>query len=234
MSLFVSINGDIYIDNGANNRRVDRWNYNTSTITSIMFINGSCSSLFMDASNYLYCSMTNYHQIVRKSITDLTNTTAVVAGTGTPGFSSNMLNSPEGIYIDSNSNMYVADCGNDRVQLFLSIQPTGTTVIGNGSSESISLRCPSSVALDSNGYLFIVDRSNHRIIGSGPYGFRCIIGCSGSSGSSPSQLLFPRTMSFDSYGNILVADQNNRRIQKFILQNTQCGQYLFSRMRIDI
>ena len=222
MSLFVHMNGDIFVDNGFLNKRVDRWNFNTSTITAVMYVNGSCHGLFISTNDELYCSMGDFHQIVKKSLSDINNSTIVVAGIGVAGSTSSMLNSPQGIYLDANINLYVADCGNDRVQLFQSMQTTAITVLGNGSSQTIALRCPTSIVLDSDGYLFVVDQMNHRIIGSGPYGFRCIIGCSGS-GSSMSTLLNPQTMAFDSYGNILVADSSNNRIQKFTLQTTACG-----------
>jgi sugar lactone lactonase YvrE len=90
------------------------------------------------------------------------------------------------------------------------------------------LNCPSGVILDGNGYLFISDSNNHRIVGSGPNGFRCIVGCSTVSGSSASQLSYPSDLKFDSYGNIYVTDEGNSRIQKFILiPNTTYRTYFF-------
>ncbi|CAF4380599.1 unnamed protein product, partial [Adineta steineri] len=73
------------------------------------------------------------------------------------------------------------------------------------------------------GYLYISDCYDNRIIGSGPYGFRCLFGCTSVAGSSSNQLNYPRTFSFDSYGNLYVADQNNNRIQKFILASNSCS-----------
>ncbi|CAF4414903.1 unnamed protein product, partial [Adineta steineri] len=127
---------------------------------------------------------------------------------------------PRGIFVDTNLNLYVADCGNDRVQLFLSGQVTATTVAGSTATGTISLDCPSDVALDGGGYLFIVDSNNNRIIGSGPNGFRCIIACTSTTGSASNQLSSPSTFSFDSYGNIYVTDQGNSRVQKFLITST--------------
>ena len=42
--------------------------------------------------------------------------------------------------------------------------------------------------MDGNGYLFIADKENHRIVGSGPNEFRCLIGCT-ESGSANNQLI---------------------------------------------
>jgi len=134
-----------------------------------------------------------------------------------------MLYDPRGIFVDINFNLYVADSGNNRIQLFQSGQPNGTTVAGT--SRTILLYHPTSVVLDADGYLFIVDNGNLRIIGSGPAGFRCVAGCSGTRGSASYQLYNPQTMAFDSYGNIFVTDTENGRIQKFVLAAYSCGMY---------
>jgi hypothetical protein len=77
--------------------------------------------------------------------------------------------------------------------------------------------------LDADGYLFIADSNNNRIVGSGPYGFRCVAGCMNMSGSTPTQLYVPRCLGFDSYGNIFVIDAGNGRIQKFVIMANSCG-----------
>jgi sugar lactone lactonase YvrE len=136
-----------------------------------------------------------------------------------------MLYNPQGIYVDINFNLYVADSRNNRIQLFQSGQLNATTIAGNGAPETIMLNNPTDVVLDADGYIFIVDSKNYRIVGSGPNGFRCIVGCSGASGSLSNQLNSPQAMAFDSYGNIFVTDYNNNRIQKFLLATNSCGTY---------
>ena len=75
-------------------------------------------------------------------------------------------------------------------------------------------------------YLFIVDQYNHRIVRSGPNGFCCIIGCTGSSGSALNELNMPTSMAFDSFGNIYVVDEENHRIQKFLRLNNTLSKHL--------
>ena len=133
--------------------------------------------------------------------------------------------SPNGIFVDFNFTLYVADSNNNRIQRFGAGQMNAATVAGNGAPGTITLNYPTDIILDDDGYLFIVDRYNHRIVGSGPDGFRCVAGCSGISGSASNQLYYPQGMAFDSYGNIWVTDTNNRRIQKFILKANSCGKY---------
>ena len=132
-----------------------------------------------------------------------------------------MLNQPNGIFVTESLDLYVADWGNDRVQLFRSGELNGTTVAGNGSIGTISLYHPTDVGLDADGNLFIVDNGNNRIVGSGTYGFRCLVGCSGVGASN--QLGLPSTLRFDTDGNIFVADSGYSRIQKFLLLNNTCG-----------
>ena len=69
---------------------------------------------------------------------------------------------------------------------------------------TIVLSRPTGVVLDADGYLFIVDSGHHRIIGSGPGGFRCVVGCSGLAGSASDHLSSPATLSFDTDGNMFV------------------------------
>jgi hypothetical protein len=212
-SLFVSVVGDVFVDNGYANSRVDRWRSNG---TKVMSVKSTCTGLFVDITNTLYCSVHDQHQVAVKSLNSESNMWIVAAGTDCWGSTSNQLTYPWGIFVDRNLNLYVADCGNDRVQLFFSGQVTATTVAGNGAPNTISLSCPTDVMLDADGYLFIVDNSNHRIIGSGPNGFRCLVACSGPGGAF-NQLSNPISFSFDSYGNIFVVDRDNNRIQKFNL-----------------
>jgi hypothetical protein len=226
-SVFATVNGDIYVDNGYSNSRVDKWASNANTSIPAMYVKNQCYGLFIDISNTLYCSMYNQHQVASKSLNGNSSIWIVSAGTDCYGSALNELYYPRGIFVDINFNLYVADCGNNRVQLFASSQVAATTVAGSTAAGTISLYCPSDVKLDADGNLFIVDSYNHRIVGQGPNGFRCIVGCSTVAGSTSSQLYYPSTFSFDSYGNIFVADMTNSRIQQFILiSNTTYREYL--------
>ncbi|CAF0803135.1 unnamed protein product [Adineta steineri] len=217
-SLFVTSNGDIYIDDGDKNGRVQKWMVETSTFITVMKVNSSCYGLFVDINDTLYCSMFEYHQVVKRSLIDAVMPSyPVAAGTGIRGSASNQFSGPFGICVDVNLDLYVADCGNNRVQLFQSGESNGITVAGNASrNPTTTLRCPSGVVLDAEKYLYIVDQFNSRIIGSSFYGFRCLVGCY-EAGSQSNQLRNPFSFSFDHSGNIFVTDHRNDRIQKFLL-----------------
>ena len=222
-SIFVTLDGSIYIDNGDNKNRVDKWTLDGVNGTVVMYGNTMCYGLFVDRNDNLYCSVSITHQVMKISLLNSTNSSIIVAGNGTKGGTSYQLNDPRDILVDMNLNLYVADCTNDRIQLFRPGSLNGTTVVGNGSNGTINLNCPIGIVFDADEYLFISDYHNSRIIGSSIDGYRCIVGCSGGSGSESHQLNHPWGLNFDSYGNLFVVDRNNSRIQKFIFINTSCG-----------
>jgi hypothetical protein len=224
-SLFVTINGDIYIDNGNRNGRIDKWAVNATNSVIVMYLNRSCEGLFIDIKNTIYCSIRFSHQILKRSLDSSTNTTIVAAGTGSPGSESNELKEPYGIFVDINLNLYVADRDNSRIQLFSFGQLNGMTVAGKGSAVNFTLLAPQGIVVDTDGNMFITESGNSRIVVVGPMGSRCLVACKGGDGSRPHQLDSPRTMAFDSYGNMFVADSLNNRVQKFLLAKNYCGEF---------
>ncbi len=223
ISIFVTITNDIYVDN--NNNYIDEWTLNSTSNITTLYVGGTCCGLFIDSNSSLYCSLCSSHQVIKRSLNSSNSQLTVMAGTGCSGFLFNMLYGPQGIFVDTNFNLYVADSGNNRIQLFQSGQANGTTVAGIGAPGTITLHYPTDVVLDADGYLFIVDSYNFRIVGSGPTGFRCVVGCFDTPGSASDQLYYPWNMAFYSYGNIFVTDTENNRIQKFILATNSCGKY---------
>ncbi len=217
------MNGDIYIDNGASNSRVEKWIAETNTTVPAMNVFSSCYGLFVDINDNLYCSMYNHHQVVKTWLSDTVMTWDSIAGTGIQGSASNELNGPAGIFVDVKSDLYVADCENDRIQLFQIGESDGQTVAGSKSpNRTITLDCPIGITFDAQNYLFIVDRNNHRIVASGLNGFRCLVGCDRKNSQS-TQLFFPSAFSFDISGNMFVVDQGNNQVQKFIYLEGSCG-----------
>ena len=229
--LFVASTGVIFVDNGFLFGRVEAWTANATNSTNSINVTGSCLALFLVDSNTLYCSLGSLHQVVNISLNSPATTPVVVAGTGVSGSSLSMLNNPYGIFINPTLDLYVADSGNNRIQMFTQGNPNAITVAGNGATGTISLNQPHAVILDALDVLFIADTMNHRIVASGAGGFRCILGCDGTAGSSANELNSPVSLSFDRDGNLFVVDQGNARLQKFDMQNIACRK-LVSSLRI--
>ena len=223
-AIFADYDGNVYVDDGYANQRVVKWIPSANRSETVMNVSDICHSLFVDVLDNLYCSLGNFHRVLRCPLNGNINSFTIVAGNGTNGSTATLLNNQRGIFVDQALNLYVADCYNSRVQLFQRNERTGITVAGTGATGTISLFRPVGVVLDGNGYLFISDGDGDRIIGSGPHGFRCIINCM-SFGSSPigSILDLPRSVYFDSNGHLIVMSSADYLLFKFLLLKNDCS-----------
>ena len=162
---------------------------------------------------------------------DATNKLTIFAGTGIGGFSGDggpatqaELSFPQGLAVDKNNNVFIADTSNERIRR---VDTTGniTTVAGsedpffgafggdNGPATSARLNSPTGVAVDGNGDLFITDTNNGAVrrvdgvtqiittIAGGGANF----GCSGGAGNTAgfNDLI---GIAVDGTGNVFVAD----------------------------
>ena len=226
LSIFVSSKYDVYLDSGEPYARVDMWRENASNYSSTLNTGGICFSLFMVTSDSIYCALAYQHQVIKRSLNSSDTQITFVAGNWCPNNLPHTLYYPCGIFVNINFDLYVADTGNHRIQLFRSGQVNGTTLVGREVSETMQLHRPSAVTLDADENLYIVDHDSHRIVTSGLDGFRCVIGCTGTWGSASNQLFYPQSMAFDIYGNIFVTDTYNHRVQKFFLSFNSCSKCL--------
>jgi sugar lactone lactonase YvrE len=102
-------------------------------------------------------------------------TVTVFAGNGTEGFqngsgSSARFNRPEGICIDANDNLYVADSYNHCIR---KITPSGVVStfagdptnsgLANGSATTARFRYPIGIKIDVSGNLYVSDYLNHQV-----------------------------------------------------------------------
>ena len=196
---------------------------NATNGVNVMNVTSRCISLFIDIVNTLYCVNDGQHQIVKTSLSTVSSTVTLAAGNGIPGSDAFMLSSPAGIFVDFNLTLHVADFGNNRIQFFQAGEFNASTIVLSGPWGILTLNHPTDVVLDFDGYLFIADADINRIIGSGPGGYYCVVGCTGGSSTASNQLSHPQALAFDSYGNLFVVDQFNSRIQKFALTINLCG-----------
>ncbi|CAF1253067.1 unnamed protein product [Adineta ricciae] len=159
-----------------------------------MLLRSQCLDVFVDVNNTFYCCLDGENKVIKISLNNKSSSVSLVAGNGTSGNSSYLLNNPNGIFVDVNRDLYVADRSNNRIQLYRQGSLNGTTINVTGALTPAGLLNPSGVTLDGAGYLFIVDRGYNRLLASGSNGFRCVAACSstGTSGSESSQLKDPQ------------------------------------------
>ena len=77
-----------------------------------------------------------------------------------------MLFNPVGVTLDYMNNMYVADSGNQRIQMFLAGQSNASTIAGVTGSSGTALEqfnFPYWTILDDQLNLFVTDTFNHRV-----------------------------------------------------------------------
>ncbi len=90
----------------------------------------------------------------------------IVAGGGFYGSGSNQFEYPQGLYVDSNNTIYVADSGNHRIQQWFPNAVSGNTVIGvtgvSGSNGSL-LDYPTAVYGDTQQRLYVGDNNGIRV-----------------------------------------------------------------------
>ncbi|CAF1665264.1 unnamed protein product, partial [Adineta ricciae] len=123
-SLFVTNEEKIYVDTfySSNVSVVSQIEVNSSwRVSSILRMNfcEQCFDIFVSENQTLFCSLSEQHQIISKSLLNRWNHLKIVAGTGSEGSTSTTLRNPRGIFLDeNNSTLFVADCGNNRIQKF--------------------------------------------------------------------------------------------------------------------
>lgn len=191
-------------------------------------------SVAVDRSGNIYIA--TFDNRIRK-VTKSTGIITTIAGNGTAGYSgdggsatSAVLRYPSDIALDGSGNIYIVDCGNNRIRKITASTGIITTIAGNGTggysgdggaATSAKLSVPSGVAIDSSGDIYIADSNNQRIrevvastgiissiAGNGSVGY------AGDSGSATgAKLNGPYDVAVGTSGIVYIADSGNNRIR---------------------
>lgn len=132
---------------------------------------------------------------------------------GRAGLGPGEFNRAEGLDVDAQGRLYVADSCNHRVQVF---GPDGRWLrsYGRPGTGLGELSYPYDVRVDAAGYQFVAEFGNSRIQVFDPEGRPVEI--VGRAGSAPGQFANPWSLALDSHGNLYVADSQNHRVQKLL------------------
>jgi Caspase domain/NHL repeat/Bacterial Ig domain len=143
---------------------------------------------------------------------------SIVAQWGSVGTAEGQFRAPQAISIDSKDNVYVADTGNNRIQVFqvLSSNSTHGTFLrgwGGFGTDNGFFNQPRGIAVDQGGNVYVADTGNNRIQVFSSNG--TFITKWGSQGTGDRQFNNPLRIAIDSLNNVYVVDSGNNRIQKF-------------------
>jgi sugar lactone lactonase YvrE len=196
----------------------------------------SPTALALDSMGNLFLADSRVHRIRR--IDAASGIITSVAGTGTQGFdgdgataASALLDSPGGLAVDTNGNLYVADTHNNRIRRIDAATQVVSTIAGSGGpgftgdsnlAVTAMLALPHGISLDPQGNVYFADTANHRIrridaatgnittiTGEGTQGF----GGDGGAATAAS-LDSPRSTVVSSTGLATIADTGNQRIRQ--------------------
>ena len=148
---------------------------------------------------------------------------------GAPGSESGLLGEPRGVAVDGQNNVYVADTGNNRVNIYGSdgtlLRSFGSFGAGEGQFNE-----PRGIALDAQNNIYVADTWNARVakfdsqgvflkswgVGKQDFGEGRVATATDrtATGNAAEPLGFfgPRGLAVDGQGNVYVADTGNRRI----------------------
>jgi uncharacterized protein (TIGR03437 family) len=229
--LAIDASGNLYFVDGENNviRKVDTTGVITTVAGSGMAgysgdgglatkAGMSPNAVALDNQGNLYIA--DYNRIRKVSTSGIITTIAGVGGSGYSGDGGPAkiarFNGVQGIAVDADSNIYIADEGNNRVRE-VSVGGLISTVAGNGTPGfsgdggpgiSAQLSYPNALAVDASGSIYISDSSNNRIRKLTATEITTVVG------SNPGQLSSPSAVAFDSSGNMYIADTGHNQVRK--------------------
>jgi hypothetical protein len=139
---------------------------------------------------------------------------------GREGTTPGEFNRAEGICVDAQDRLYVADSCNHRIQIFA---PDGKFLrqFGRAGTQLGELSYPYDVAVDAAGNIFVCEFGNSRIQVFNSQGEPVEV--IGGAGHEPGQFNNPWAIALDPNGNLYVADALNHRVQKLVRRMGQAG-----------
>lgn len=157
-------------------------------------------------------------------------TVSTYAGTTVAGYADGnkavaQFNNVEGIAVDPQGNLYIADADNNRIRkitvagIVSTIAGTGVAGFADGNASVAKFSKPTGIALDANLNIYVGDRNNHRIRKITPQGIVSTVAGTGVAGlmngnGSVAKFNTPCGITVDAHNNIYVADQLNNCIRK--------------------
>jgi len=139
-----------------------------------------------------------------------------LASLGWAGDAPGQFNRPEGLGIDAEDRLYVADSCNHRIQVF-SRDGKFLRAYGRAGGGPGELSYPYDVRVDPAGRQYVCEFGNSRVQIFDAHDH--LLEILGGPGFKPGEFSNPWSIALDSAGNLYVADSLNHRVQKFLRRN---------------
>jgi sugar lactone lactonase YvrE len=206
--------------------------------TAAMIAPSGSTGIAVDAAGNLFIA-DSFNNRVRR-VDAATKIITTIAGNGSDGFSGDngpataaMLSTPQGISVDRDGNVYIADTFNHRIRKVDAATRNITTIAGDGSfgfagdgtfANGSKLALPNGLFIDAAHNIYIADTANNRVrridgntniittvAGNGKEAF------SGDGAlATNASLAEPMAVTVDASGKVYIADTNNNRVRVFI------------------
>ncbi len=136
---------------------------------------------------------------------------------GKSGSKPGMFRKPQALHLTPDGKLFVADTGNNRVQI---LTPRGAHEyhFGKSGHKTGQFKSPSGIAVNSKGILYVADTKNHRIeIFNPDTMFLAAFGIETKDAKNPAKgsMKQPGALAIDSDDNVFVLDFRNNRVQRF-------------------
>ena len=121
---------------------------------------------------------------------------------------------PQGLFVDTKDQLWVADASNHRVQVFdlTKSPPQFVKTWGSAGSQPGQLRYPYTIEVDKEGFVYVCELGNHRIQKFTSDGQH--VAMRGGPGRGAGQFYQPWAFATDSRGIMHVIDSYNHRVQR--------------------
>jgi mucin-19 len=229
---------------------------NTLTVNATVLITNYVGTNTAPSTNTVYATNSVSNTIITfkaglttTNVTTVTNGWMVITLAGSAQGATNgtnalaRFNAPEGIAVDGNTNLYIADTGNNTIRKVIPVSgpvwvattlagTAGTSGSADGNGTNALFNGPAGLALDAGGNLYVADQGNETIRRIDPLAqvttFAGQAGVPGKSNGTGVNALFntPTGLAMDASTNLYVTDSGNyliRRITAGAVVSTYAG-----------
>lgn len=199
LSMCIGSSGCVYVADGSNSR-IEKYDSQGNFIKE-WSLPCSVSHVAVDAEENIYASGIN--------VLKFDSSGRFITALGSPGTDNGHLGMPEGVVVENNGSIYVADSCNDLIHKFSPGNPFATAWEPYCRQP---FSWPTDITMDQSRYMFIADTNNNRVCKIDNKGrLVAVLG----KNEQYEDLFEPRGVVVDDCGNVYVADTGNGRIVKY-------------------